>query len=188
MYMPTIDVPITTIEQLLALPEDRLHHELLQGEYFMTPMARVVHQQVVQALARAMDGFVLDQKTLQMFSVGADVHLGPDTLVQPDICVFRIEGACPEKWQDFPVPILAVEVLSPGTASRDRGKKKAIYQAAGVADYWIVDIDSRVIERWKPDDERPEILRDSLSWRVGPEEAVTTIEIAALFEKLPRIE
>lgn len=184
MYMPTIDAPITTIEELLALPESRLRHELLQGEYVMTSMPRVVHQRVVQTLARALDVFVGQHSELSMFSVGADVYLGPDTLVQPDICVFHIDGACPENWKDFPVPLLAVEVLSPGTARRDRGKKREIYQAAGVSEYWIVDIDSRMIERWTPEHDRPEILRDTLNWRLGPDGSYLTIEIGGLFEKL----
>ena len=130
-----------------------------------------------------MVGFVGQSPNLKMYYVGADVYLGPNTLVQPDICVFRVDGASPEKWQDFPVPLLAVEVLSPGTASRDRGTKREIYQSAGVAEYWIVDIDSRMIERWKPEDERPEILRDTLTWLVGDGPELHT-DIAALFEKL----
>ena len=186
MYMPTIDAPITTIEELLALPESRLRHELLRGEYVMTPMARVVHQLFVQELTRVLDPFVVQHSQLQMFSVGADVYLGPKTLVQPDICVFEIDGVCPENWRDFPTPLLAVEVLSPGTASRDRGRKREIYQEAGVAEYWIVDIDSRLIERWKPEDERPEILRDTLTWLVGLNGPEFTFELPGLFEKLSK--
>jgi hypothetical protein len=34
----------------------------------------------------------------------------------------------------------------------------------GVPEYWIVDLDARLIERWTPADERPEILRERLAW------------------------
>lgn len=44
-------------------------------------------------------------------------------------------------------PDLAVEVLSPSTASRDRGEKKAIYQRNGVREYWLVDPAARRISR-----------------------------------------
>ena len=77
-----------------------------------------------------MVGFVGQSPDLKMYYAGADVYLGPNTLVQPDICVFRVDGASPEKWQDFPVPLLAVEVLSPGTASRDRGTTRFVHEAA----------------------------------------------------------
>jgi Uma2 family endonuclease len=38
------------------------------------------------------------------------------------------------------VPDLIIEVLSPFTSSVDRGEKKAIYQANGVREYWIVSV------------------------------------------------
>ena len=40
-----------------------------------------------------------------------------------------------------------------------------IYQREGVAEYWIVDIDARLVERWRPGDARPEILRERLEWQ-----------------------
>ncbi len=45
------------------------------------------------------------------------------------------------------VPNLVVEVLSPSTASRDRGEKKAIYERNGVDEYWMVDVIARRISR-----------------------------------------
>ncbi len=44
------------------------------------------------------------------------------------------------------IPILAVEVLSPSTAARDREQKTAIYLRAGVREVWLVDPDSHAIE------------------------------------------
>ncbi len=43
-------------------------------------------------------------------------------------------------------PDLVVEVLSFGTASRDRGKKKDAYEKAGVKEYWIVDTIRKSVE------------------------------------------
>ncbi len=69
-------------------------------------------------------------------------------------------------WREVARPILAVDILSPGTAGRDRGIKRHLYQQAGVPEYWIVDLDSRLVERWRPADERPEILSETVSWQV----------------------
>jgi Uma2 family endonuclease len=60
--------------------------------------------------------------------------------------------------------LLAIEVQSPATARADRTKKRDIFQEERVPEYWIVDPHGRVIERWMPDDKRPEILSSSIRW------------------------
>ena len=40
---------------------------------------------------------------------------------------------------------------------------------------WIVDIDSRLVERWRPRDEKPEILREKIEWQ--PDEKVGALVI-----------
>jgi Uma2 family endonuclease len=105
---------------------------------------------------------------VETFTSPADVVLGPRTLVQPDLfVVHRTPGQRLTRWADVGIPLLAVEVLSPGTAPRDRGAKRKIYQRAGVSEYWIVDLESRLIERWRPDDRRPEIADETLEWHLA---------------------
>jgi Uma2 family endonuclease len=49
-----------------------------------------------------------------------------------------------------------------------------------VAEYWIVDLDARLVERWRPQDERPEIMSAEVVWE--PESGTTArIELGALF-------
>ena len=66
--------------------------------------------------------------------------------------------------EEVPPPLLAAEVLSPSTAARDRGTKRRIYLSAGVEEYWIVDIDAHLIERWRCGDARPEMVDTVLEW------------------------
>ena len=42
-------------------------------------------------------------------------------------------------------PDLVVEILSPSTAERDRGYKRALYAQHGVKEYWVVGADAGVI-------------------------------------------
>ncbi|MGH7606758.1 MAG: Uma2 family endonuclease [Gemmatimonadales bacterium] len=64
---------------------------------------------------------------------------------------------------------------SPSTVRADRTVKRRRYQRAGVPEYWVVDLDARSVERWRPGDERPEMLAERLVWQ--PEGATTRCEI-----------
>ena len=48
----------------------------------------------------------------------------------------------------YPIPDLICEILSPATEARDRGVKFEDYAAHGVAEYWIVDPELRIIEQY----------------------------------------
>ena len=76
--------------------------------------------------------------------------------------------------------IQAVEVISPGSARGDRGPKRELYQRH-VPEYWIVDLDAALIERWRPGDERPEILRESLEWKPAGASSAFVLELPAFF-------
>jgi len=51
-----------------------------------------------------------------------------------------------------------------------------------VGEYWIVDADSRLVERWRPEDERPEIVTSVLRWSL-PGGASGAIDLAAVFRE-----
>lgn len=60
-----------------------------------------------------------------------------DTVVQPDICVVR-DSAKLDKQGHNGAPDLAVEILSPGNASKEMHDKFELYEQAGVREYWLV--------------------------------------------------
>src|SRR5256885_17055600 len=47
MVMPTRETAVTTVEELLALPDDGLRHELLDGVHVVTPAPAYPHQAVL---------------------------------------------------------------------------------------------------------------------------------------------
>ena len=55
------------------------------------------------------------------------------------------------------------------------------YQRERVPEYWILDLDARLVSRWRPDDTRPEELDQMLEWQPEPAVAPLTIDLPALF-------
>ncbi len=76
---------------------------------------------------------------------------------------------------------MVIEVSSPSTARYDRVVKRPAFQDAGVEEFWIVDLDARLVERWRPEDGRPDILLERLTWQ--PEGAPQPLDsdLAAFF-------
>jgi Uma2 family endonuclease len=93
-------------------------------------------------------------------------------------------GREPIEWSEFGIPLLIAEVLSPSTALNDRTKKRRRYQRSAVGEYWIVDIDARVFERWRPDDGRPEILSEQLEWLPNSTTPPLVIDLAEYFREV----
>lgn len=69
---------------------------------------------------------------------------------EPDLVFYSKEKA--DNFTDdqllFPAPDFVVEILSKGTASKDKGIKKTDYAAHGVREYWIIDPVRQRIEQY----------------------------------------
>ncbi len=166
MGMPATERRWWTRAEVLALMEaEPLHwprYELVDGELLVTPSPAGIHQLAVGEILGELRDFAKRTGACQPLTSPSDVELEPGTLVQPDVYVIstaesirlRQDGRAQEL-------LLAIEVLSPGSGGHDRGRKRALYQRT-VPEYWIVDLDARLIERWAPADTRPEIVRDQI--------------------------
>lgn len=59
--------------------------------------------------------------------------------------------------------LLAIEVLTPGSARHDRVRKRPMYQR-NVPSYWVVNFEARMVEVWRSDAVRPEIATETVTW------------------------
>jgi len=57
-------------------------------------------------------------------------------------------------------------------------------QRARVPEYWIVDLDACPVERWRPDDERPEVLANRLTWEPVRGGGVHELDLTAFLAEL----
>lgn len=171
-----------TAEMARALPDDGKRYEVLDGELFVTPGPNFDHQSAVLRLIVPIDAYVRAHALGWALMSPADIEFSLRRLVQPDLFVVPAsEAGRPRTWRDISSLLLAVEVLSPSTARADRHRKRLIYQSEGVGEYWIVDLDARVVERWRPDDSRPEIIADTLAWHPRPDVPALAIDLQGYF-------
>lgn len=155
-----------TAARVRELPEDGNRYEVVDGELLVTPAPSFDHQEAAGRMLIALQAYLNGGSVGAVVMSPADIELDPATLVQPDVFVVPLEGGRrPKRWVDIRGLLLAIEVLSPSTARADRTIKRRRYQRAGVPEYWVVDLDARLVERWRPDDVRPEVLTEKLAWQ-----------------------
>jgi Uma2 family endonuclease len=175
-----------TVAEVLDFPDDGNRYELVHGALLVTPAPSQAHQLVVGELyARLLRHVPRSSTIARVFLSPANIIWGPDEYVQPDVFVVPA-GEVTGSWRDCRTLLLAVEVLSPGSARADRVTKRRLYQVRGVATYWVVDPVTQVVEVWHPEEERPEIVSDTLRWRLPDDAPALQIPLAELFQGLPR--
>jgi Uma2 family endonuclease len=174
-----------TREMVLALPDDGNRYELFGGELLVTPAPAPRHEYVVMALLERLIAYLAHTAVGHAGTSPAALALGGHELAQPDIYVMPgPRGRAPQHWEDLGLPILVVEVLSPSTALNDRQIKRKLFQHLGIPEYWIVDPDARQVERWRPDDLRPEVLDESIEWHPPAASEALHIDLVAVFAEV----
>jgi Uma2 family endonuclease len=164
-------------ELIAAQPLATPRYELVDGELLVTPSPSYRHQLAVTLLVVALSKYLDRQKLGECLTSPSDVELEPEDIRQPDLYVVRKDELRRVIKTDYPIHelLLAIEVLSPSSSRYDRVKKRPGYQRY-VPEYWIVDNDARLLERWLPADERPQIITDVLTWL--PQGATESFELA----------
>ena len=171
MGMPTRQTDWTA-EMVRALPDDGKRYEVLDGVLVVSPAPSWQHQRAVRILLGILQSHCERHGLGEALASPADIEFSPRDLVQPDVFVVPTVAS---SWQEVGSLLLAVEVLSPSTARVDRHEKRPTYQRYRVPEYWIVDLDARTFERWRPDDTRPEVLLDAITWE--PRDGIPPLEI-----------
>ena len=175
-----------SVAEAYAFPDDGNRYEVVHGELLVTPAPRSVHQVVVAQFFFRLEHYLAPLGLERTLLPGpADIFWGDDVWVQPDLLVVVPEEITTD-WHTFKTLRLVIEVLSPSSVRGDRLVKRRAYQENGVATYWIVDADRRVVEVWHPGDDVPELVTDELRWRVSPDAPECAIPLGEVWAALPR--
>jgi Uma2 family endonuclease len=159
-------------------------YELIDGELLVTPSPGISHQIAVAQLLLLIAPYVNQQGLGITIPAPSDVELREGSITQPDVYVLPAGPVADEKGlarSQARQLVLAVEVLSPANLRTDRIIKRDFYMESGVAEYWIVDLESRLFERWVPTSPTPDVEQAVMSWRPAGSAAALAIDIPAYF-------
>jgi Uma2 family endonuclease len=187
MAMPAIDARRWTAREVRDLIDKTElvtpRYELVDGELLVTPSPHFVHQRAVTEILFLLGDYLRSHPVGFAVTSPSDIELEPEFISQPDGYVVPIDEALRlREGGKKPVHkvMLAIEVISPSSGRYDRVTKRLKYQRH-VPEYWIIDIDARIIERWTPTDTRPEILTSTLTWTPAAGVEPFVLDIARYF-------
>lgn len=126
--------------------------EFIDGEVLLHSPARKEHLDATGLLFCLMNSFV-NANNLGTVASEKCLCVFPRNDYEPDIVFFgpTKSAQLDRKTLKFPVPDLAVEVLSESTEKNDRGVKFEDFAANGVDEYWIIDADEQRVEQYQLD-------------------------------------
>jgi Uma2 family endonuclease len=131
-------------------PPDSGNYELHNGQIIYMPTPIPAHQRLSMRLSNRLFNYCDKHKLGEIFTAPMDTVFTTYDTLQPDILFLsnnrlnligdkKIEGA----------PDLVVEILSPSNTPKEMGYKKLVYEFSGVREYWIVNLDKKILTQYE---------------------------------------
>lgn len=145
MQETLVHPPKTIMEVFQALPEGTLA-EVIDNSLYMSPAPIGKHQRISMILSSKLFQYAEEKQLGLVFTAPYDVYLDRyANAVQPDIFFIASENLkiYDEEGYVKGVPDLIIEILSPSSKTYDINLKKDLYEKFGVAEYWVINPDTK---------------------------------------------
>jgi Uma2 family endonuclease len=134
-----------TLGEYLSMPEGAPYYQFINGKPVSMPSPTFEHQIILFNLAMLLRVFVTAHKLGTVNIAPLDVYLSDTEYYQPDIIFVAAARRGIIDKKVYGAPDLVVEILSPSNAEDDLTHKRAVYEAFGVREYWIVNPAERTV-------------------------------------------
>ncbi len=126
------------------------HAELINGNLVITDKTTVSHGRAIKYISRAFEDYISSNNgTCEVFNENIALYCDelcneagnfylPDVMVVCDKSGIKEDGI-------HTVPRFIAEITSPATRKADYNKKKDIYSEIGVPEYWIIDLQKKLV-------------------------------------------
>lgn len=110
--------------------------ELIDGDIYVMNAQHSPHARAKTKLAFALSTCLRNIGSGLEVIIEVAVHLNDDSMPEPDIVLTRWRGKGP-----VPVESVALVIeVADTTLDRDLGRKSDLYAAAGIPEYWVIDL------------------------------------------------
>ncbi len=185
-----VTVQLMTTEEMLALPDNGMDRELINGQLRERPMTyrNRWHSRAVARVIYLIELWLESQPDPRGQVLGGEagfrLRRDPDTTVGIDAAYVSPEVASHEPDDTTLVvgaPILAVEVLSPSDTHEDITEKVDAYLRAGVRYVWIVDTHYQTVHVYRPN-AKPRLFNLDEELTAEPEMPGLKVRVADIFK------
>jgi Uma2 family endonuclease len=189
--MSTTAAPLMTAEEMLALPDNGMERDLIDGQLRERPMTKRgrPHSEATISCGALLRNWLMRQPSPRGSVSGGEagfrLRRNPDTTVGIDVAYISAELASRTPRDVFlidGVPVLAVEILSPSDTHEDIVEKIELYLETGVRVVWIVDPDLHTVTVYRPD-AQPVLYSESQELLGNPDLPGFRMKVAELFDQ-----
>jgi len=182
--------PLMTAEEMLALPDNGMERDLIEGHLRERPMTirGWRHADATIACGGLLRNWLQQQPAPRGKVIGGEAGIrltsDPDTTVGVDVAYISASLVPREPRGSLlidGVPVLAVEVLSPSDTHEGINEKIDLYLRVGVRQIWIIDPDKHTVTVHRPDAE-PAFCSSQQQLSGDPDLPGFRMKIAELFD------
>ena len=148
---------LMTAEELIKLPDDGNHYELIKGELLTMSPPGDEHGAVIMNLTIPLGVYVKENNlgVLRAAETGFKLESNPDTVLAPDIAFIARDrvGAKVSAYR-WGAPDLVVEVMSQWDSKPKAIRKAELWVELGARSVWVVNPRKQTVEVFRADGDR----------------------------------
>lgn len=143
-----------TLEEFLALPEDDVTYEFVDGEVIPKMSPKLFHSRLTRVLLKFLEQWGEGKGEVGIKWAIVLTRRGKSWVPTPELLFVSYQRLAPDWMENEACPVppeLVIEIISPGQTFGQLAAKARDYLDAGVLRVWVVDSQARSITVFYPD-------------------------------------
>jgi len=151
----SVEAKLMTADELLAMPDDGMKHELVEGALLTMAPPGWDHGDIAAEIAMQMRAFVKARRLGKVVvETGFILKRDPDTVRGPDVSFVQTDRVVRTRKYYQGSPDIAVEVMSPDDRYSEVREKVREYLQAGTSVVIVVDPAKQIAWSYTPEERR----------------------------------